>query len=173
MNSGEPGGNAGSRYKSYPVTSFPESERNALIDRIEQFPSITLSSESWRLIVSLASGRSGLRASLPGEDAFDSKTATLQSGGMDNSDLSPAILADEEELEDLALQTDAILRDIDGKNLALIHLTEKFKLETINLPAEQGMLAIAGAIQIIRADSVSNDQESLSAEAARGGKFDE
>lgn len=146
MNSGEPDSRKELDLEPYPVTFLSESERNELIDRIEQFASLTLSSHSWEVIAAHASKNSGLSA----------KAVRQESPGEDpdsTGEFLPAFPVEEEELEEVAIPGDAILRDVDGKNIALIHIRRKVELET-PVPASEGLIAVAGAIEIVRLETV-------------------
>ena len=144
-----------------------EDVRWDLIDRIEQFPGVTLSPRQWSDVEMIATGAFSPLQGFVGEREYRSIITT---GRLTNGlawTIPILLLLDREETERLSPGNDIVLRDRDGKSLALLHLEEKYAVEKQELclrvwgtddPAhpgvrnllEEGTIALGGVIDVIR-----------------------
>ena len=130
----------------YRTRFMRESDRNAIIDRIEEFPSLTISSRGWSDIERLAAGACLPFEGFAGEfDYRDFLAESLFSGSVSSRAL-PLLAVEWEDADEVDIPDDVILRDTDGRNIALLHLREKFRIDGDGV-------AVAGDIDIIRIEN--------------------
>lgn len=150
----------------YQTRRMAEAERNAVVDGLEGFRSVTISSGGWLDIMRLTRGDYAPFGGFAGEVDYRSVVGTgrLDEGAAPG--ISPLLTLDEEDASDVEIADKIILRDVDGKNIALIHLSEKFRIDRKLLEdlfkragepgraltgalADGGDIAVAGDIYII------------------------
>lgn len=121
----------------YTVRNMPDEERENLIDRLEQFPSVTLAASTWSEIATLARGNSSV--------------------GKECSGSHPVVTINREDAEELGITSEMIIRDLNGKRLALVHVRE-------TRSTDSGDVVVAGDIEIVRIED---------GQASRAGAGDE
>ncbi len=145
---------------------LPEEERKKVIDRIEKYPSLTLSSRQWSDIEMIANGAYSPLVGFVGERNYKS---IITDGRLSNGlawTIPLLLLVEEEQAEQLKNHDEVVLRDRDGKNLALLHLEEIFRIDKNKLAQqvwrttdrdhpgvknlfEEGDVALSGAIDVV------------------------
>lgn len=158
------------RMSVYSNRFMHESEWISFIDRIESFPSITISSRGWSDIALLAQGAYAPLRGFVGETDYRSIVAT---GHLSNGvpfEIPLILPVDEEDADEVEIHHDVVLRDRDGRNIALMHLSEKFRIDTEELSdrivksggpgsarmeslTDEGDFALAGSIDILRIEN--------------------
>ena len=155
---------------------LPEAERNEIIDRIEKYPSITLNARQWSDIELIAHGAYSPLTGFIGEEDYESiiTNGRLSSGVAWTIPI--LLLVEDDEAERLKIRDDVILRDNDGKNIALLHLGEIFKIDREELAQrvwqttdmkhpgvknlfDEGDTALAGTIDVVRLEPPHNFRE--------------
>lgn len=155
---------------------LPEDRRNEIIDRIEKYPSITLSSRQWSDIEMIANGAYSPLTGFVGEQDYKS----IITNGRLSSGLAWTIpiflLVEDNEVERLRISNDVILRDNDGKNISVLHLSEIFKIDKVELASrvwqttdinhpgvrnvfDEGDIALAGSIDVVRLEAPHDFRE--------------
>jgi ATP sulfurylase len=136
--------------------------RNEIIDRIEKYPSITLTPQQWADIATIVGADYPLDRFIGAAEFF----SIIEHGRLlDGSILTRPmlLLVDEENAEKLDIDLEILLRDRNGKNLAILHLKEKFAIDKddekikkflTSTPAHQqildeGDIALSGRIEVI------------------------
>lgn len=145
---------------------LPEEERKKVIDRIEKYPSLTLSSRQWSDIEMIANGAYSPLVGFVSERNYKS---IITDGRLSNGlawTIPLLLLVEEEQAEQLKNHDEVVLRDRDGKNLALLHLEEIFRIDKNKLAQqvwrttdrdhpgvknlfEEGDVALSGAIDVV------------------------
>ncbi len=145
---------------------LPEEERKKVIDRIEKYPSLPLSSRQWSDIEMIANGAYSPLVGFVGERNYKS---IITDGRLSNGlawTIPRLLLVEEEQAEQLKNHDEVVLRDRDGKNLALLHLEEIFRIDKNKLAQqvwrttdrdhpgvknlfEEGDVALSGAIDVV------------------------
>ena len=147
MNSKKIAGPEKSSAARYYTRFMHENERNTIIDRIEKFPSVTISSRAWSDIERLAAGAYLPFEGFAGEFDYRNSPADFKLSGSVSSRALPLLAVEWEDADGADIPgDDLILRDNDGKNIALLHLREQFRLDGDDV-------AIAGDIDIIRIEN--------------------
>ncbi len=141
-------------------------ERHRIVDRIERYPSITLTARQWSDVRLIAQGAYSPLKGFVRENEYRS---ILRHGRLPEGlawTIPILLLVDEEEAERLSVGNDVVLRDRDGKNLALLHLDEVFRVEKAELAQqvfgtldrkhpgvknlyEEGTYALGGDIEVV------------------------
>ncbi|MGH7492406.1 MAG: sulfate adenylyltransferase [bacterium] len=144
-----------------------EEKRNELLDRLEKYPSLTLSRRQWSDIALLATGAYSPLIGFLGARDFQS---VIHSGRLTSGlawTIPILLLIHPEQAEDLHLDREVVLRDRDGKNLAILYLEEIYRVDKEQLALkvwrtadqshpgvkvlyEEGALALGGPIEVIR-----------------------
>ncbi len=153
-----------------------ESGQNAVLDRIESFKSLTLSEREWSDIELIATGAYSPLTGFVGELDYRS---IIENGRLSNGlawTIPILLLVEGEEAKSLAASNELILRDNDGKKLALLHLTGIYKVDKEELTErvwqttdrnhpgvkdlfDEGNFALAGDIDVVRLGKCSNFRE--------------
>jgi sulfate adenylyltransferase/3'-phosphoadenosine 5'-phosphosulfate synthase len=143
-----------------------EKERNERLDRLEKYPSLALSRRQWSDIALLTTGAYSPLIGFLGEKEVQS---VINFGRLSSGlawTIPILLLVHPEQAEELQLGREVLLRDRDGKNLAILYLEEIFRVnkEALALKVwrtteqshpgvkalyEQGSLALAGPIEVI------------------------
>ncbi len=113
---------------AYTVRRLEAAQKFGVVDRIERLPSINLSLTVWSEISKLMlAGEDAIHGFSGGEDYEDALNVLLSGNPVQM--IRPLLMISDDEGEDLNVRTEVILRDLDGKNIALMHLTEKFRID--------------------------------------------
>ncbi|MCL4511143.1 MAG: sulfate adenylyltransferase [Bacteroidetes bacterium] len=152
---------------------LPDVERDKIIDRIEKSPSLTLSSRQWSDIELIANGAYSPLVGFVGEHDYKS---IIMNGRLSNGlawTIPILLLVEDEQAEQLKINDDIVLRDRDGKNLALLNLDEIFRIDKDELAQrvwkttdrnhpgvknlfDEGDVALAGVIDVVRLEGRSD-----------------
>ena len=128
MINNEPTVSAGSLRSAYTVRCLEKVERYGVVDRIERLPSIDLSPTAWSEIARLTARREEVDRGFAARKDYEETVNALRSGNVFT--VAPQlILISEDEGENLKVPCEVILRDRNGKNIALMHVTEKFSID--------------------------------------------
>jgi sulfate adenylyltransferase len=151
-------------------------KRNEILDRLEEYSSLTITARQWSDVAKIASGAYSPLRGFVGESEYQS---IMHWGRLCNGmvwSIPILLLVHADQVEDLEVGQDVVLRDRDGKNLALLHLEEVFHInrgalaerlwrttdqkhpEVKNL-YEDGSLALAGPIEVIRLHDDSSSRK--------------
>ncbi|MBI3111803.1 MAG: sulfate adenylyltransferase [Ignavibacteriales bacterium] len=151
---------------------LPEGYRNEIIDRIEKYPTLTLNRRQWSDIKLISNGGYSPLTGFLTEKEY---TSIIHTGRLTNGlawTIPILLLTDREEAEHLTVGQEVLLRDRDGKNLALLHLEEIFQPDKQDLARrvwrttdlkhpgvknlfDEGGVALAGSIDIVRLENGS------------------
>jgi ATP sulfurylase len=161
-------------------------ERFSIIDRIDKMPSVNLSPSLWFEISTLASGNGDVARAFAGRKEYEHVFAALRAGKI-LLRLQPLLIVDEDEEAALDVPGEVILRDLNGKNIALMHLSEKFRIDAdyLKLIVEKNEdsdtliheylrcgygLAIAGDIELVSTEKEASSAGQMTepAEARKG-----
>ncbi|MGO9482513.1 MAG: sulfate adenylyltransferase [Candidatus Kryptoniota bacterium] len=152
---------------------LPEEKRNEIVDRIEQYPSLTVGARQWSDVELIANGAYSPLAGFVGERDYRS---IVENGRLSNGlawTIPILLLVDDDDAERLKVDNDVILRDNDGKNIAVLHLEEIFKIDKEELARrvwrttdvkhpgvknlyDEGDTALAGSIDVVRLEASHN-----------------
>ncbi|MBI3766850.1 MAG: sulfate adenylyltransferase [Ignavibacteriales bacterium] len=144
-----------------------DTKRDEIIDRIEKYPSVVLTPRQWSDVELLAIGAYSPLVGFVGEKEYKS---IITQGRLTNGlawTIPILLLVENDQEEQLRVTDDVIMRDRDGKNLALLHLDEIFRVDKEELAQrvwqttgrnhpgvknlfEEGNVALAGTIDVIR-----------------------
>ncbi|HUI30526.1 MAG TPA: sulfate adenylyltransferase [Candidatus Acidoferrales bacterium] len=149
---------------------LPENKRNEVIDRIEKYPSVTLSARQWSDIELIASGAYSPLTGFIGEGNYRN---IIENGRLTNGlawTIPILLLVEDEEADRLKVSDQVVLRDNDGKNIAILQLSEIFKVNKEELARmvwqttdtkhpgvknlfDEGDTALAGSIDVVRLEA--------------------
>ena len=110
---------------------------------------------------SLASGDFAPFRGFAGVTDYRNALATSRPDTLVAAGMPPLLLVDEEEASELKIPDDIILRDLNGKNIALMHIEEKFKTDVVAPAklfgnADDRNIVVAGPIEIVRVETGSD-----------------
>lgn len=146
---------------------LPAEAQGKLIDNLERFPSLTLTQRQWSDVVLIAHGGYSPLSGFIGERNY---RAVVREGRLSNGlawTIPILLLVHEDEKDRFKIGNDVILRDRDGKNLAVLHLSEIYRVDKDELARsvwqttdtqhpgirqlfDEGTIALAGEIDIVR-----------------------
>ena len=186
MINNEPTVSAGSLRSAYTVRCLEKVERYGVVDRIERLPSIDLSPTAWSEIARLTARREEVDRGFAARKDYEETVNALRSGNVFTV-APPLILISEDEGENLKVPCEVILRDRNGKNIALMHVTEKFSIdigslelitarneELVSLIREYLLfgydLAIAGDIEVVNVERAALSSPPVAGESEQAGK---
>lgn len=153
--------------------ALPENRRDEIIDRIEQFPTLSLNQRQWSDIELIANGGYSPLTGFLTEKEYAS---IIHTGRLTNGlawTIPILLLTDREEAERLTIGQEVLLRDRDGKNLALLQLEEIFRVNKEELARsvwrttdpkhpgvknlyDEGDVALAGSIDVVQLENGTN-----------------
>ncbi len=167
----------------YAVRRLEAAEKFEVVDRIERLHSINLSLTAWSEIA---------RFTERGEEVEGGTAGRNDHEGIHNAlhyylalqIARPLLMISDDEGENLEVPSEVILRDRNGKNIALMHLTEKFRIdagslkpiaarhhELVPLITEYLLhdcgLAIAGDIEIVNVEKTKTPFPPVQKESER------
>ncbi len=153
-----------------------EKERNDIVDQIEKYPSLTLNARQWSDIELIANGAYSPLTGFVGEKDYRS----IINNGRLVSGLAWAIpillLIEKEDADCLKISDEVILRDDDGKNIAVLHLDEIYRIDKeemaqkiwqttdmkhpgVKMLFDEGGVALAGQVDVVRLETPHNFRE--------------
>jgi ATP sulfurylase/adenylyl-sulfate kinase len=142
-------------------------KRDEIIDEIEKYPSLILNARQWSDIELISNGAYSPLTGFVGERDYRS---IVNDGRLSNGlawTIPILLLVEEIEIERISVGDDVILRDNDGKNIALLHLNEVFRIDKEELALkvwktkdmahpgvktllDEGNVALAGEVDVLR-----------------------
>lgn len=181
-----PATSVGSLRPAFTARCLKTAERFGVVDRIESLPSINLSLTVWSEIARLTARGEEADRGFAGRNDYEEILDVLRSGNAFPM-ARPLLMISDDDGENLEAPCEVILRDRDGKNIALMHLTEKFKIDIESLKLFSALneelaalireyilfgcdLAIAGDIEVVNVEKATLSSPPVARESGQAGK---
>lgn len=153
-----------------------DKEKNEIVDQIEKYPSLTLNARQWSDIELIANGAYSPLTGFVGEQDYRSIITNGRLGNGLAWTIPILLLVEKEEVESLKISDSIILRDNDGKNIAVLHLDEIYEIDKeelaqkvwqttdtkhpgVKILFDEGEIALAGQVDVVRLETPHNFRE--------------